>query len=344
MPYTPLIHPDAIGSQANPFARSPAINDLLSRCYGSDILPARGKHLRFRRTEIFGDLYLSERSWVDEVDFATPDGFDRHEGYLDHLFAKHGNLTVLHHFRNRDGYYPWGRLLIGLDGNLYGTTYLGGATGHGTVFTLATDGSGFADLHDFDPNFGHDGYGPFAGLVQDAAGTLYGATIYGGPNGIGTFFKLNTNGTGYSLVHSLTYAEGAGPQGTPVLSGGILYAVCVNGGSSGTGSLVSVATATGTTTNLHSFNYSTDGGNPLGDLFLGADGNLYDTNYNGGPSSGNGTAWKATIAGTVTVLQTFNAATGRYPYGGLVVGAGGIVYGTTYQDGPNGGGTLFSIP
>ena len=86
MPYTPLIHPDAIGSQANPFARSPAINDLLSRCYGSDILPARGKHLRFRRNEIFGDLYLSERNWVDEVDFATPDGRDRHEGYLDHLF------------------------------------------------------------------------------------------------------------------------------------------------------------------------------------------------------------------------------------------------------------------
>src|SRR5262249_55541516 len=80
MPYTPLIHPDDIGSQANPFARSPAINDLLSRCYGSDILPARGKHLRFRRTEIFGDLYLSERTWVDEVDFATPDGSDRHEG------------------------------------------------------------------------------------------------------------------------------------------------------------------------------------------------------------------------------------------------------------------------
>jgi len=87
MTYAPLIRPDEIGSQANPFARSPAINSLLNRCYGSDILPSRSQFPRgFRHGDVFADLYLSERQWVDEVDYASPVTPDRHEAYLDELF------------------------------------------------------------------------------------------------------------------------------------------------------------------------------------------------------------------------------------------------------------------
>ncbi len=100
MSYAPLIHPADIGSQANPFARSPAINSLFNRCYGSDILPSRAQFPRsFEHEDVFANLYLSERQWVDEVDFPPADARDRHEQYLDELFwskeVAHGLICVL---------------------------------------------------------------------------------------------------------------------------------------------------------------------------------------------------------------------------------------------------------
>ncbi len=96
MTYAPLIRPDEIGSQANPFARSPAINNLLNRCYGSDILPSRSQFPRgFRHGDVFADLYLSERHWVDEVEYASPGTPDRHEAYLDELFWDRHPQTAL---------------------------------------------------------------------------------------------------------------------------------------------------------------------------------------------------------------------------------------------------------
>src|SRR5271170_8143992 len=87
MSYAPLIHAGEIASQANPFARSPAINSLFNRCYGSDILPSRSQFPRsFQHEDVFANLYLSGRQWVDEVDFAPGDAPERHEQYLDELF------------------------------------------------------------------------------------------------------------------------------------------------------------------------------------------------------------------------------------------------------------------
>ena len=74
MSYAPFIHPGEIASQANPFARSPSINSLFNRCYGSDILPSRAQFPRsFQHEDVFANLYLSDRQWVDEVDFAPDD-------------------------------------------------------------------------------------------------------------------------------------------------------------------------------------------------------------------------------------------------------------------------------
>ena len=85
-PYEPLIHPDQIGSQVNPFAGSPSISDLFNRCFDSDILPNRARFPRkFSRPDVFANLYSSEREWKDHVAF-KPDEEDRHEKYLDELF------------------------------------------------------------------------------------------------------------------------------------------------------------------------------------------------------------------------------------------------------------------
>jgi hypothetical protein len=86
MSFSPLIHPDHIESRVNQYAASPSISELLTRCFDSDILPSRASHpRRFSQREIYSNLYTSERAWHDPVNF-DPDGTDRHENYLDHLF------------------------------------------------------------------------------------------------------------------------------------------------------------------------------------------------------------------------------------------------------------------
>ncbi|MDR3633065.1 MAG: hypothetical protein P4L84_04460 [Isosphaeraceae bacterium] len=86
MVYQPLIHADQILSRVNPYAASPAVDELLRHCFDSDILPSRSLYpRRFARTDVFAGLYTSERIWYDQVDF-QPDGPDRHERYFHHLF------------------------------------------------------------------------------------------------------------------------------------------------------------------------------------------------------------------------------------------------------------------
>jgi hypothetical protein len=87
LPFKPVIQPNHITVQRNIFARDPQISWVLQRCYTSDILPPRDQHpTRFQHSEIYADLYISERSWCDEIDFAWPSEAGRHEAYLDSLF------------------------------------------------------------------------------------------------------------------------------------------------------------------------------------------------------------------------------------------------------------------
>src|SRR5439155_174120 len=108
-----------------------------------------------------------------------------------------------------DGANPYAGLI--LSGNtLYGTASGGGSSSAGTVFALKTDGTGFTNLHSFsagdlDPSSGNvtnsDGAGPFAALVL-SVNTLYGTARYGGGANVGTVFALNTDGTGFTNLHS----------------------------------------------------------------------------------------------------------------------------------------------
>ena len=101
-----------------------------------------------------------------------------------------GVLKVIYSFgtASNDGTSPTGALLQGSDGKLYGTTYWGGATGHGTVFQLAISGV-YKILHNFT---GTDGNNPASALVQGSDGFLYGVTGAGGALGFGAFFKIGT--------------------------------------------------------------------------------------------------------------------------------------------------------
>lgn len=147
------------------------------------------------------------------------------------------SFSVLHHFGepHPDGQHPYAELCLGEDNFLYGTTSGGGKFGLGTVFRLATDGSGYALLHQFG---GSDGAFPYSALVQGPDQLLYG-TAAGGGEMRGTVFRLKLNGDGFRTLHrfeSLEY-DGANPYTGLALSRGLLYGTTREGGKSGAGTI-----------------------------------------------------------------------------------------------------------
>jgi uncharacterized repeat protein (TIGR03803 family) len=205
---------------------------------------------------------------------------------------------VLHTFKNnyKDGASPYGGLVLDAVGNLYGTTKEGGAYGvYGTVFELTPKtGGGWTEkvLHSFNQD-GKDGYGPEAGLIFDAAGNLYGTTVYGGIYlvGQGTVFKL-TPKTGGGWTEKILSSFGSGSRdavnpytGLILDAAGNLYGTTYYGGENSEGTVFKLTPQAGggsKKTLLYSFNSSGDGINPRSSLIFDVAGNLYGTTYFGG--------------------------------------------------------------
>ncbi len=152
------------------------------------------------------------------------------------------SYDVLHEFSGgSEGKYPRGGLIFDAAGNLYGTTLEGGTSYRGTVFKLALDGPGYKVLYAF--KGGTDGAYPYAGLLADSAGNLYGTTNSGGGSGCGgsgcgTVFKLAPDGTGYTVLHIFgrSAPDGARPAaGLIADNAGNLYGATEDGGGSGCG-------------------------------------------------------------------------------------------------------------
>jgi uncharacterized repeat protein (TIGR03803 family) len=161
------------------------------------------------------------------------------------LDAFYTNSQQVAYYTNADGITPYAGLV--LSGNtLYGTAFGGGIDGNGTVFSVNSDGTGFAVLHAFTAAYGanytnSDGANPYAGLVL-SGNTLYGTTQYGGASGNGTVFSLNTGGTNFTTLYTFTDGnDGANPQGQLVLSGDTLYGTASAGGVGGEGSVFSLS-------------------------------------------------------------------------------------------------------
>jgi uncharacterized repeat protein (TIGR03803 family) len=240
---------------------------------------------------------------------------------------------------------------------LYGTTTGDGSSSYGTVFKLNTDGNGFAVLENFPGLLLQDALDPH-GLALSGS-TLYGVTARGGTSagggssGYGTVFKLNTNGTGYTVLYNFTNSpDGADPIASLMLSGSTLYGTTLLGGNRTPGGDSSVDNGLGTVfklntdgtgyTVLNSFTVSTDGTFPQAELTLSGS-TLYGTTYSGGTSN-SGTVFKLTVDGTgYTVLHNFAASTdGAFPQARLAVSAG-TLYGTTTSGGPSSAGTIFKL-
>jgi uncharacterized repeat protein (TIGR03803 family) len=198
--------------------------------------------------------------------------------------STNGTLSTLYSFSGgADGGQPRAALVLGSDGNFYGTTYGGGASGNGTVFQISAKGT-FTTLYSF--NGGADGSNPTAGLVQGSDGNLYGTTSLGGlirgdSTGYGTIFQISTNG-----VHTIlyTFTDGAdGPNGLVKGSDGNFYGTTTYGGAGGAGTVFQLST-NGTLTTLYFFSGGSylHGRLPMGELVQGKDGNFYGTTYYAG--------------------------------------------------------------
>jgi len=273
--------------------------------------------------------------------------------------------TVLHAFTDRpDGAIPYGRLVLDVDGsgNLYGTTSVGGTYGMGTVFKIDSSGTESV-IYSF---AGYpDGANPYAGLVMDNSGNLYGTTENGGTSRLGTIFKIDTGGN-ETVLHSFAggLTDGADPKADLILdAAGNLYGTTFLGGSRSFGTVFELDT-TNTETILHNFTGGTDGGNPFGGLTRDSGGTLYGTAENGGSRSLEGalTSYLDRVQPEIPhgcckgvvfalsgsgekVLYTFSGGNdGGTPVGDLAL-YNGLLYGTTLSGGPGQGhqGTAFSV-
>jgi uncharacterized repeat protein (TIGR03803 family) len=281
---------------------------------------------------------------------------------------KHGAWleSVLYSFgrQSGDGVTPYDSLVMDKEGNLYGTTNEGGPNNVGTVFKLTAEGSGAWSetvLYGFGgaPN---DGSLPFAGLIIDKEGNLYGATYSGGASNVGTVFELSPPAKkGGAWTETVLYGfhgvpnDGSFPYAGLVMDkSGNLYGTTEEGGEYGFGTVFRLSPPAAESgawaeTVLYTFgSQSGDGVNPWDSLIMDKEGNLYGTTTGGGayvygevfklsPPTQESGDWAENI------LYSFGNSDGAYPFASLLMDKKGNLYGTTTGGGKYGYGTVFQM-
>jgi uncharacterized repeat protein (TIGR03803 family) len=263
--------------------------------------------------------------------------------------AKAQTFNTLYTFRGEsDGGNPYADVIEDSSGNLYGTSYFGGAgcfgEGCGVVFSV-NSANGEAALYTFTGS--SDGGDPTSSVVQDTQGNLYGTAYYGGTKHQGVVFMVDTAGS-ETVLHTFVGGKNDGcfPEGGLFRgASGTLYGTTLECGAHGLGTIFKVS-KDGVFTLLHSFaGGSKDGANPeLGNLIADTKGNLYGVTGNGGPSQ-NGVVFRLSPAGKLVVLHAFKGGTtdGCYSFGTLATDKAGNLYGTTSGCGAFGYGTVWEL-
>jgi uncharacterized repeat protein (TIGR03803 family) len=253
-------------------------------------------------------------------------------------------LTTLASFDGSNGAYPYSHLIADAAGNLYGTTSQGGpALNAGTVFRLAAGTNVLTTLASFN---GSNGAYPYAGLIADAAGNLYGTTSEGGPWNAGNVFRVAARTNVLTTLAWFNGSNGEKPMAELIAdAAGNLYGTTSWGGAYNSGSVFRVESGTNALTTLASFE-GAHGNNylPYAALIADAAGNLYSTTPEGVNSEG--TVFRVTVGtNTLTTLATFHFkdSNGIAPYSRLIADAAGNLYGTTVYGGPSGHGTIFRV-
>jgi uncharacterized repeat protein (TIGR03803 family) len=256
--------------------------------------------------------------------------------------------TVLYNFAGySDGSGPQGRLVFDHAGNLYGTAYLGGSAGLGTVWKL-TPSHGLTVIHSF--TGGSDGSEPVGGVIFDQAGNLYGVTAVGGTSDLGVAYELSPAGSGWTETFLHTFAggsDGAHPSGLISDSEGILYGFTGQGGGPNYGTAYELQPVAGgfTYTILYVFQPQLGGEPGLANLPTLQGGNLYGAASAGGTNN-DGAIFELTPAAggwNFTSLHDFAGSDGNQPAGSPVFDAAGNLYGVTLSGGTSNFGVIWQI-
>jgi uncharacterized repeat protein (TIGR03803 family) len=265
-------------------------------------------------------------------------------------FCPWTGAPIYHFSGGADGSDPtFGALLFDHAGNMYDTTAAGGS-GNGVVYEMMRSGSGWTEQPLYAFSGSPDGATPFAGLIFDNAGNLYGTTTTGGLNGFGTVFELSPPGSGWTeqvLYNFQGGSDGSFPTGGLAFDqSGNLYGSTNKGGMGGGGTVFQLTPSGGSWTYslLYSFTGSTGCG-PFSDLGFDGAGNLYGTTLCDGASNA-GNVFKLTPSGgswTYSSLHDFtNGSDGGYPRSNVTFDTAGNLYGTASRGG-RGVGVVWEI-
>jgi len=254
-----------------------------------------------------------------------------------------GAFTMLHSFTWLEGAQPYAGVTMDGAMNIYGTTVYGGEFGMGTIYKRSPNGV-ISIIHDFN---GSDGLYPWNRMTLQPDG-LYGTTLFGGPGATsdnlqyGTIFKVTTSGQ-FMNLYTFNGTDGNGPVCTPALgSDGCFYGTTEKGGDFNLGMAFRM-TKTGILANIHSFTPA-DGWYPEGTLVRNPslDDGFYGATVNSGSDGYPGTIFKIGYDGSVQTLHTFTNLDGWLSVGGLTMSSGKL-WGTGFQGGANGFGTIFTL-
>jgi uncharacterized repeat protein (TIGR03803 family) len=294
---------------------------------------------------LYGETILGGTYGVGVVFKLSPNG---HGGY---------DETLLYEFSGgSDGSNPYGALVFDGQGNLYGTTYGGGAYGYGAVFELLPNGTFLEEtvIYSFGGT-GSDGSTPLAGVVFDGQGNLYGTTSAGGTYGNGTVFELSPSGGSWTetILHSFNSVDGCLPYG-PVMvnaAGNLFGTTSACGTYNGGTAFKLVRTPAGWEEGvLHNFGAPGDGGGPTGvKLISDGSGNLYGTTPRARTDFGE--VWElvysqATKTYSYEILHAFNVpGDGSEVRSGVAMDRLGNLYGVTRFGGAYSitGGTVYRL-
>ena len=244
-----------------------------------------------------------------------------------------GKMNLLYSFMNKkDGASPNSGLTLGTDGNLYGTTPVGGSLGFGTVFKITTSGQ-FKTLHDF--NGSTEGLHPDSPPVEGFDGNFYGTTD-------GSVYKMTPSGK-LTVIYTFPGKSGLGqPEALTLGIDGNFYGTTLGGQGAYRYGAVFKITPHGTLTVLYPFMGTPDGQGAKGAIIQASDGNFYGTTEGGG-LNGVGAIYKMTPAGALTIIHSFSETDGMglHPLAGLVQATDGKFYGAAGSN--TSSGVLFQI-
>ena len=243
----------------------------------------------------------------------------------------HGSSTimVLASFAGANGNEPLAGVTLDSNLDLFGTTYIGGASNVGTVYEIAHNSNAITTLASFN---GADGSFVGSNVVLDSSGDIFGVASQGGTSGDGTVWEVAAGSNAITALASFNGTDGATSYGGLAIdSSGNLFGTAKTGGSANDGTVFEVAHGSNAITTLASFN-GTNGSLPFDKVTVDSSDDVFGTTESGGPDS-DGTVFEIVHgSGAITTLASFDSTNGANPYGSVVFDSSDDIFGATSAD------------